>query len=105
MYRRRLNNFGMERDQRCGARMLPLTNTPYTPSRSQQTMHLTPETDTMALTIPNVTKLQASRSWQNHATLQHEQWSSGELNILRDFSLQPVVTFSFVIGPMRYFHY
>jgi hypothetical protein len=52
-----------------------------------------------------VTKLHVSRSQQNHTTLQHEQPSSGELNGLRDVSLQPAVTFSFVIGSMRCFDY
>jgi hypothetical protein len=37
--------------------------------------------------------------------LQHEQRSSGELNVLRDLSLQPAVTFSFFIGLMRYFYH
>jgi hypothetical protein len=57
------------------------------------------------LPIPHVTKIQASRLWQNHTTLQHEQRSSGELNILQDFSLQPAVTFSFVTGSVRCFDY
>jgi hypothetical protein len=35
--------------------------------------------------------------------LQHEQQSSGERNVLWDFSLQPALTFSFVIGSVRYF--
>jgi hypothetical protein len=42
---------------------------------------------------------------QNHATLQYEQLSSSEMNVLRDFSLQPTVTFSFVIGSKRCFYY
>jgi hypothetical protein len=45
-------------------------------------------------TIPAVTKLQASRSRQIHKTLQHEQRSSGELNILRYFSLRAMYIFS-----------
>jgi hypothetical protein len=51
--------------------------------------------------IPAITRLQSSRSLQNHSTLQHKQWSSGEFNVLLDFSLQPAVTFSFVIGLVR----
>jgi hypothetical protein len=45
----------------------------------------------------------ATRSRQNRTTLQHEQRSSGELNVLRGFSLQPAVTFSLLIGSMRCF--
>jgi hypothetical protein len=55
--------------------------------------------------IHRVTKVQASRSRQYHTTFQHEQRSSGDLDLLRDFSLQPAVTFSFVIGSMRSFDY
>jgi hypothetical protein len=36
-------------------------------------------------------------------TLQHEQRSSGEMNFLRDFSLQPAAKFSFIMGSVRYF--
>jgi hypothetical protein len=57
--------------------------------------------DRLFYIIPAVTKLQASRSRQSHTTLQREQRSSVELNVLRDFSLQPTATFSFVQWPQH----
>jgi hypothetical protein len=56
-------------------------------------------------TVVVVAKLHASRSQQNHATWQHEQCSSGELNVLRDFSVQTAATFSCVMGSVRYFDF
>jgi hypothetical protein len=48
--------------------------------------------------FPGVIKLQNSRSWKNHTTLQHEKRSAGESNVLPDLLLQPAGTFSFVTG-------
>lgn len=44
-------------------------------------------------------------SWQYHTMLQHKQCSSGKLNVLQDFPLQPAVAFSFVIRLIKYFEY
>jgi lysylphosphatidylglycerol synthetase-like protein (DUF2156 family) len=53
-----------------------------------------------------VTLLDVSRSQQSRATLQHQYKSQAalvELNVLRNFSFQLALAFSFVIVSMRYF--